>query len=398
MNMRFIRNFQRNAVIRERIVEVLSKLILIGISLLVCLWMISGAHAEQASITGIKSYEENGSRIIDLNLSQKPDLKNISVEFDRNFIQISLKGVSAYPARTENIGESILDKVFTYQYQPDLARARVLLNGTAASVKGKTSWELTAQGVKIRIKSIAAAAAAKVSDSVKIKSSSTYAASSASAPITTDAEEERVVQEILDESKAGGKAKEESLTLSSSSSTANRKPAISSEEQPLFGAKTGTEEANKASKETSIKRILASLLLVLGLIGATAMGYRRFALGKGIPFQKQNKLIDIIANQSMGPKRSIALVKVLDQYMVIGMAGDGMNLLSNLGNNVDIEKFIDAAGGDSFTDMFDGVLGKGSGKEDSVGKPIHAPVTHQVAGDFGIRTSIKKRLAGFKPL
>ena len=37
-------------------------------------------------------------------------------------------------------------------------------------------------------------------------------------------------------------------------------------------------------------------------------------------------------------KRSIALVKVLEQYMVVGMSGDGMSLLANLGTDVKIDR------------------------------------------------------------
>lgn len=385
--MKFIRN-ARNLRIRDRVVDVLSKALLVAISVLACLWMISGAHAAQISITGIKTTaQENGDYFVDFTLSQALQAENVAVEFERNFIQLSLKGVSAYPARTENINQSVLEKVFTYQYQPDLARARVLLKGAASTIKSKSSWEITDRGLRIIVKGVGLNVAKAITDSVKSKSSAT-----STAPVVSDSEEERVVQEILSESK-GAKAKE-----SVAAATEIKHVAATGEETPLFTEKTAAVEAEK-SKESTATRIFASLLLVIGVIGATAVAYRRFALGKGISiggFQKQPKIIDVIASQGMGPKRSIALVKVLDQYMVVGMAGDGMNLLANLGSDVKIEKFLDQIGGpgSSFSDAFEGAMNVGSASSDTAG----APLAHKIAEDLGIRSSIKKRLAGFKPL
>ena len=72
MNMKFIRNARRRAQFRDRAVDLLSKVFLIGISVLACLWMVSGAHAGSAiSITGIKgAAQSNGSYAIDFSLSR----------------------------------------------------------------------------------------------------------------------------------------------------------------------------------------------------------------------------------------------------------------------------------------------------------------------------------------
>src|SRR5262249_33100466 len=148
---------------------VLSKALLIGISILVCLWMVSGAHAAQISITDIKSQSlDDGTYAIDFSLSQKISTENVAVDFERNFIQISLQGVSAYPARTETINKSALKKVFTYKSQPDRARARILLKTAASAIKSKASWKITANGLRVTVKG-ASAIAQSASDSVKSK-------------------------------------------------------------------------------------------------------------------------------------------------------------------------------------------------------------------------------------
>jgi flagellar biosynthetic protein FliO len=362
--------FIRNARLRDRIVDFVSKALLIGISLLVCLWMISGARAANGQITGIKgSSLQDGAYAVDFSLSQHVEKDAVEVEFERNFIQVSFRGLSAYPARTENINTALLEKVFTYQYQPDLARARVLLKSQASTVKDKTSWELTKDGLRLIV-----------------KGAGTAAPGAAASGGLIDADDEKLVKEIIEKG-------------TSISAAPMKKPAESLaniESQPVFSSGTSAEKSEGRAKETTATKVVASLLLVIGIIGATAVAFRRFVLGKGISFQRNEKVIQVVASQALGPKRSIAVVKVLDQYMVVGMAGDGMNLLANLGADVNVDRYLDQAGpGVSFGDAFDSALVGGSGRNVETAGPVS---TQRNSVDLGIRASIKKRIEGFKPL
>ncbi|HEY8278951.1 MAG TPA: flagellar biosynthetic protein FliO [Bdellovibrionota bacterium] len=403
--------FIRKGKFREKFIDALSKVLLIGISVLACLWMVSGAHAAQSSqITGIKAEaQDDGSYAIDFILSQKLSPENVTVEFERNFIQVSLKGVSAYPARTENIQQAVLDKVFTYQYQPDLARARVLLKAAASTIKNKASWEINGNGLRILVKGVSGVAHS-ITDALKSKSASSASTEIEPTLISANTDEERIVQEILAENKPGAKStaassattggsistKEATKTDKGTAATkSSESTSGNSEEQALFSSKSSGSSTGTKGTENAATRTIASLLLVIGLIGAGAVAYRRFTGGKGLAFQRQPKVIEVIASQSMGPKRSVALIKVLDQYMVVGMAGDGMNLLANLGSDVKIERHIDQMGaGDSFADAFEGALSGVTPKTDSAGPAV----THKSGIDMGIRSAIKKRIEGFKPL
>lgn len=415
--------FIRNSRIRDRIVDIATKTLLLAVSALACLWMISGAKAATADITSIhQGAAGEGEYAIDFAFSSPVTKEDVSVEFQRNFIQVSLKGVSAYPARTEKLTHPLLEKVFTYQYQPDLARARVLLKVQASSIEGTSSWSITPQGLRVVIKGegiaatsngadesapIVSAKAAKPAkaaqkaiketkeskDSVKTKASSTAAA------VSEDPEDAQVVQQILAESKKPASAVAAAKEKKAEASLAH---LPSTEEQPIFAAQTNAAISKDSSAKTSpVARMLASLLLVVGIIGAGAIAYRRFVLGRGMPFQRQNRMIETIANQALGPKRAIAIIRVLDQYMVVGMAGDNMNLLANLGTNINIEKYDDiisgvgASGGVSFADTFQGAIGA-SIPANSGGKGKEAPPVEAPRADF--RSMIKKRMEGFKPL
>ncbi|RYZ94969.1 MAG: hypothetical protein EOP11_25640, partial [Proteobacteria bacterium] len=144
--------------------------------------------------------------------------------------------------------------------------------------------------------------------------------------------------------------------------------------------------------------------------------------GKGInlnlPFQRQAKLIEVVSTTAMGPKRSIAVVKVLDGYMVVGMGEGGISLLKDLGPNSGLDKYMDehtAGMGTSFSNTFQGVLSgasaaSGASSKDASATSARAAVNAAASMADGIvpgkaahaaesiRSSIKKRLEGFKPL
>lgn len=367
--------FIRNGKIRERIVDVVAKGILIAFSALVCLWMVSGARAA-GDIREIRQHSlEDGTYAVDFVLSKPIDKDDVSVEYQRNFIQVSIKGVSAYPARTEKLKHDVMEKVFTYQYQPDLARARLLLKTQASNIQAKSSVEVSKQRVRILMKgSSPLVGSAEQADTIK-------SVSSAASSTPVDPEEMKVRNEIVSQTKDQG-------------DTA-KAIAADTESLPVFGA-AGSDKSIVADKpkESPATKVFASLLLVVGVIGAGALGFRRFVQGKGIAFQRQPKMIDVISSQSLGPKRSIALVKVLDQHLVVGMSGDGMTLLANLGSGVNLDRFIDEMGpGASFTDTLADTISVGAKSPDLAGLVKKTP-----AAGAGMRASIKKRLEGFKPL
>ncbi|MGZ3692927.1 MAG: FliO/MopB family protein [Bdellovibrionota bacterium] len=407
--------FIRNSRIRERMVDIATKTLLLAISVLACLWMISGAKAATAEITSIhQSAAGEGEYAIDFAFSSPVAKEDVAVEFQRNFIQISLKGVSAYPARTEKLTHPLLEKVFTYQYQPDLARARVLLNVQASTIEKTSNWEMTSQGLRILVKGSAALVKAPVAkakeskDSVKSKSSAAKAA-----PVSEDPEDAKVVQQIVEESKkpvsasAGKEAKEVKKI------DAALAPLANTEEQPIFATQMNAAVDKEAKSKTSpVSRMIASLLLVVGIIGAGAIGYRRFVLGRGMPFQRnQNRMIETITTQALGPKRAVSVIRVLDQYMVIGMSGDNMNLLANLGTSINLDKYTDDYGiptsaghssgtGASFADAFQGAISgiSPSSPKGETRSSQKSEARSEAAPKADFRSMIKKRIEGFKPL
>jgi flagellar biogenesis protein FliO len=416
--------FQRKSKAREKLIDILAKSVLIAFSALVCLWMISGARAgSSAEITDIRQQElDGGTYAVDFLFSKPVAKEDVAVEFQRNFIQLTLKGISAYPARTTKLNHAAMEKVFTYQYQPDVTRARMLLKGQASAIQSFTTSEVEAQRVRILVK---AGALAKGGDTLK-----TRAASANGTEAALDPEEEKLRKEIVagqnsvaaSAAAVGTAAATTATAISAPVAAKNEKP-VDKESLPVFSSR---ENGMVEKKETNGAgtRMLTSLLLVIGLIAAGTLGFRKFAQGKGInlnlPFQKQARLIEVVSTTSVGGKRSIAIVKVMDQYLVVGMGEGGMNLLKDLGANATLDRHVEestAGLGPTFSNTFQGVLsgqapaqaGTGATARDvsSARAAINAaasaadgivPGATSARASESIRSSIKKRLEGFKPL
>ena len=87
-------------------------------------------------------------------------------------------------------------------------------------------------------------------------------------------------------------------------------------------------------------KVFAALLVTLAAVYLML----RFLKQKMLP---QKGMIEMVHYQSFGPKRGIAVIKILNNYMAVGIADESISLLSKL-NPVEIEEWQNASapGGD----------------------------------------------------
>jgi flagellar protein FliO/FliZ len=373
--------FIRSGRLKDKVVEISTKGLLIAFSALFFLWMISGARAAAPEIRDISSLETETGFTVEFVTSAPLKKEDLAIEFQRNFIQVSFRGVSAFPAKTVKLKHSPLEKAFTYQYQPDLARARILLSTQAKNLEKNSSLEIIDGKVRVNIVKSASTAAAAIqqkTDKVSQKSASAFKAEE-------DPAELKAREEIIKAADTAG------TTVSTNTSSDKPAPKVESENLPIFTAQSAAAQEKKESSSTSSK-ILASLLLVIGIFGAGTLAVRRFVQGKGLPFQRQNRVIETISTQSLGPKKSVTIVKVLDRTLVLGVTGENINLLVDMGTNVSLDKYLDdSPAGASFSDALSSTLkGPVTSAFESL-KPSEA-------AQSGFRAAMKKRLEGLKPL
>ena len=395
--------FTKKSKLFDRLVDISTKFFLLAVTALICLWMISGAKAaEMVQIKEIDSENslsaKGGIRIL---LSGEISKDSVSLNFERNFIQLSLKGVSAVPAKTKIISNELFDKVFSYQFQPDLARVRILLGKPASKVKDLARWELNGNILTISLKDTAitdkkiprVTAEARTAPET-IKKSDSIVTTSAAPKTPKDMENEAIEKNIILEARkvpaALGALEAKPLNISATP------VAASTEDQPVFQSNKyngGSSDSLNKEKSGSYGKMTVSLLIVLALIAGLTYGFKKLGLHKALNLnQQKTKVIEVISSQSLGAKSSVTLVKILDQYMVLGVTSENVNLLSNLGSNVDVEKHLDEVGpGISFSKALLHTMDEpeSNTRNSEIQKTAPRP---------SMKSLIKQRLEGFKTL
>jgi len=290
----------------------------------------------------------DGSRV-DLLLDGKVSPKQIRTEFFNDIIQISLTDVSVYPAKINSIAGTELTKVFAYQYAPKLTRCRISVKGSAESYKDR--FEVKADGKVISLRMAPKGAAPKEKEEIATDPAS--------------AEEKALLDRVMNADAAQKAApKAEAPTAPKAVAPKAEAPAPASDSRSASWSKEAAKEAARdAGENTPIPapkkslggakplpsplRSIAMLGVVLCLFVAVAWGVKKArggttagaalnghkGLGKLISQfgGTKNKMIEVVANHYLGPKKSISVVRIGGRMLVLGVTNESINLITQMG-------------------------------------------------------------------
>jgi flagellar biogenesis protein FliO len=332
-------------------------------SLMLSLFSVQDAMA----LTALKQVQVTGSSQVDLLFDGKVNRNQIKTEFFNDVIQISLTDVSVYPAKISSVSGGYLTKIFAYQYAPKLVRCRLSVKGKAEAFRDKiavTSGGPNGKMLTIRLdggKSAQASAQAQVAKNPK----------SDDAEINQD---ERVLLEKVTNNSApafngGNPANTDQITAKAAAPIAapgNGSPALTSlltEDKPIAyihesaheGGRPETHLTGGAKNLPSPVNALGKLALVVGLFSLVALGVKKFvktaetgndnalfgALSRfarknlGVKSSMNKPTVVILTNHHLGPKKSIAVIKVAGRTMVVGITDQSINLISQLASDED---------------------------------------------------------------
>jgi flagellar protein FliO/FliZ len=71
-----------------------------------------------------------------------------------------------------------------------------------------------------------------------------------------------------------------------------------------------------------------SLILALGVFGAVVYGFRRWPGSKKIT--QRAKMIEVLNQHHLGPKKSLAIIRVAGETVLVGITDQNITLLKNL--------------------------------------------------------------------
>lgn len=352
-------------------------------------------------LTTIKQVEVKSGRSIELSIDGKIEQNQIQTDYLNDIIQVSLTGTSIYPAKMLPINEGIISKVFVYQYSPQLVRCRVSVKGKADEYKNLTQIEVSPKGLRIHVGEQAAAVEEKVqSPSTALVEAETTLDEEALVKKllkqNSSPAQKGVKQELLGEDDLLASEKRSSRVTSASSSAQHHARLPASEEEGLTGG---------GHALPTMSSVFLKLLAVIGLFAIAALLFKKLrgggqglaaaeesggwlshlkrAASQGTGFDK--KMIQVVSTHSLGIKKSLMVVRVASKTLVIGVTSDSINLITDLS---------EGRGASASTDEFSSVLAN------ERMKPHEESLAPRPASssDAGVRSRIKNRLEGLKPL
>jgi flagellar biogenesis protein FliO len=361
------------------------------------------ASSADKSLINIKQVQVSENDRVDILLDGKLDASQIRTEYLNDIIQLSVTDASVYPAKISSVSGKDLSKIFIYQYAPRLVRVRLTVKGRAEAFQGKVQVKPAGKMLTIRLDG-GAATDKLASSAAQAKKDGAQAPSA-----NVDAEERALLEKVL------------KAPVAKAAEAPVEKPAPAAETSSKRREARG-ESLTGRKESFSPVRMLASLMGVVLLLGAALFGLKKLsnsrnrdgAVGRWVrkSLGRTEKMIEVVATHHLGPKKSIHMVKVAGRTLVLGVADDSINLITELNGamaslSAAAPASNSAAGEEDFLSALGeqiaqesgrpAVSGAGSGTGATVAGPAgyHAP---RPAPGAGARDRIRSRLEGMKQL
>jgi flagellar biogenesis protein FliO len=364
----------------------------------------------------LKAVQVSGGSQVDFLFDGKISRSQIKTEFFGDTIQLSLSDAAVYPAKISSVSGGELTKIFAYQYAPKLVRCRLSMKGKAEEFRSRLVLEQKGKILSVRFGS---------GESDQIAS---HAAQAVRAQPVPGPGEHALLENILNQPKAADPAPAAPQPEKIEPAKAEPiKPApVAMKAQPVQGPPT---EALATGKPLiSPIKMMAKLFGVLALFGLFALAMKKF-LEKGANLKKGGalsrliqrgmsrygktaRMIEVVSTHHLGPKKSIAVVRIGGRNLVLGISQENINLITQLDAAMD-EDLGEEGQADGILESL-GVRGaapaagpnaaSGATRFDSIlsgeaSRP-RAPSTaaDPVLEPPSVRARIRSRLEGMKPL
>jgi flagellar biosynthetic protein FliO len=361
----------------------------------------------------LKSVQVQNSNEISLQFDSKIDKNQIKTEFFRDIIQISIKDGSVYPAKIAAVNDSEITKVFAYQYTPNLIRARFSIKGNAEDFQNRVSIETVGTSVAFKIKPTSGKAPIGTPALKSIQSNSDQSANQSVAKAKNISEPSQGEKALLDQIIKG----------TPDQKTEPKKDVILTSQSSASQGKTLTQPKSGILSQFAKLFLWASLFV--GMIVVAAMFFRKSKKNRinsksGFLSKLVNKIgtkpnsnaprIEVIANHYLGPKKSIAVVRVKDKTLVLGITDESINLITQMMDNDPLAEDFEDEAGKFLSDS--SALSRpqtGASSKDYAPKVAQADPTTEAfsslldvesaaADHFGVRSRIKKKIEAMKQI
>lgn len=326
------------------------------IVIIAVLFMCGSAHAGHV----LKQVQVPGLNRVELQFDGPIRENQIKTEFIRDIVQVNLNNVVVYPAKILTSNQGNLTKVFAYQYTPKQVRCRLSVKGTAESYKNRVKIKVQGKTVVVQI--------------LDSKGSPDQITMSAAAPkVEISGEGQSMLDKILNKPEAVSATAAASETVSKKES-----------KEPIKMAKPLPSPLKSFAWLGVLLLGFFGMALILRKIKSKGMS-ASLTKWTGMKFGKQAQVIEMVANQYLGPKKSISVVRVRGRLLVLGVSEESISLITELQSEDEIDSMLDQEETKSAPRFVTAAPLKPT-----------APVSSPSAGSF--RDEIRRKMEGMKSL
>ena len=343
-----------------------------------------GVEAIASIQTTLRQVQTVSGNQIHLLFDREIDKSQIKKEYFRDIVQLSLSNTSVYPAKIISVDGSPVSKVFAYQYTPNLVRCRLTVNGKAEDYENRVSVEVKGRSMIITVANPVVSDQITTQAAQKTKPAAAPVAEAAVAQrpsVKDDPETKKILERVL---------AKEGVKTPKAEAIVTKEPAA--EQSPIrsfiwLGASALgfllLAFMIRKFKGSSLKNRLANNGRFANVIGKLTGG----------AILRKPKMIEVVANHYLGPKKSIAVVKIQGRALVVGITDENINLITRFE-----EEFTSELDMDEGSSPLSGAGATAAGTA-RFGDLLKSEVTSSVrTPTLSAREQIRRKMEGLKNL
>lgn len=271
--------------------------------LLLTLGLLVASTSYGANLKKVDSYTKDGAFYAELTFDDAVSSDQASLDYVNETVQVNLSKASLGKSISTKVEDEKVRSIYTYKLDDGTVRARIIYRDGIQANSFQSATSVEAKGNQLIVKVMdRAALPAKVAEVEKI--SDEDLAQAAQWLETADKKEQSLAATKEAEVKASEVKKESEIPV-------------------LATQKNGSDD----KKSASTSRILLSLGLVLGLLFGFSFFLKKFL--RRTPLKK-NSQIKVLTQHYLGPKKSLAIIRVAGESMLIGVTDQNINLIKPL--------------------------------------------------------------------
>ncbi len=277
-------------------------------------------QSQALSLKTVDSKVTDSGHSIEMTFDQDIKADQFSVDFINETVQINLPSVTL-PKGTlkQDLSTNGVKSLYTYKVNKNLARTRVMFEKATDATKYQPNTQLVASGNTLTLKINTNASGVGAVTDEELKQASEWLAKADQAD-AAKAPEKAITTAV---------AATATITPVVTASNADKLPQktednLKETEIPVLSATTQKVVEKKGG-------MTAKVLLSLGFVIALLFGFSIFAKKyfKKAPSNKNNQ-IKMLTQYYLGPRKSLAIVRVAGESILIGVTENNINLIKTL--------------------------------------------------------------------